>query len=199
VDVLGPAERRLLAVERLLVHLENEARRNQRDLVELAQREWDAWGDWPPGIRSAAPPPPPPAATIPGCGGATTLTSVTLVDNVYGNFTLNWDGIHTYSGCKQITFTRDAICGGTPISLPLFYSWDTSTGFLIMKYLGALVPGGCPASGKTCASSPTGTNPFFSHSQQKGVVCHGAMTWNIELLHSPHPIGSGAVQTITLP
>lgn len=74
MDARGPLEARLLALERRLVHVEDEARRNQVDLAALWQEEWDAWSDRRRRGGTPAPPPPPPvtlSGTVSGCNGTT--------------------------------------------------------------------------------------------------------------------------------
>jgi hypothetical protein len=197
VDSIGPAEARILAVERLIVRMEGILRQNQRDLIELWQREWDAWGDVQMGMVSPSPTPTPTGTFSACCPGYTFPSTLTLVDNVYGNFRLTFDGISTYTGCAQITFAGSLFCAG-PVSMPLFYklaiNGSTCKATLFLGWIAG--GGGCPALGRTCAS----TLSTYGFSQTVSLPCSGStMTFNLHGGNGPHPTGSSPVQTIMLP
>jgi hypothetical protein len=189
-------ETRLLALERRLAHIDDQARQHQRQLIGIGQGIWDAWSD-----RQApmATPTPTPTGTFPACcPGYTFPSTVTLVDNIYGNFTLTFDGVSTYSGCKQINFAGSVICFSS-VSMPLYYKVTIDAthcaATLTMSYY-ASGPNLCPTSGHTCGDSA----PNVSFSATTGLNCKGGtMTWLVAGGNGPHPIGSIPQQKITLP
>jgi hypothetical protein len=190
-------EVRLLALERRLVHIDDQLRQHQRQITGIGQGIWDAWSDV---HIPAATPTPTPTGTFPACcPGYTFPATVTLVDNVYGNFTLTFDGTSTYSGCKSINFAGSLFCGAVnPMSLYYTVVVDGTNclATLTMKYYGQTAGSHCPTSGHTCAD----TAPNRSFSAATSLPCSGGtMTWNLNSDNGPHPSGSSPQQKITLP
>jgi hypothetical protein len=69
MDATGPMETRLLALERRLVHIDDQLRQQQRQLIGVGQSLWDAWGD----RRIPRTPTPTPTPTYPGTTYSGTL------------------------------------------------------------------------------------------------------------------------------
>jgi hypothetical protein len=201
MDAIGPMEARLLALERRLVHCEDALRTQQISLTGIGQGIWDAWGEHrrPRGTT----PTPTPTGTFPDCcPGYTFPSTLTLVDNVYGNFTLTWDGLYTWKGCKQISFAGSLVCP-TPVSMPLGWflaiNGATCTATLHMVWLANLLS--CPAAGKTCADMTYGPADIAYQTIGPIACSGGTLSFSVKGAGGPHPLVGGGTssQTIALP
>src|SRR5438105_5057468 len=95
-DLRGPAEARLLGVERGIIGIDRDLRAMRRDILVLQQGMWDESSDRRRVMASAAPPPPPPPPTnttftghVNGCN-ALSLAGVTVVVNPSGMGYTTW-------------------------------------------------------------------------------------------------------------
>ncbi len=197
MDAIGPMERRLLGLERRLVHIDEALRQQNIWLVGLGQGIWDAWSDRrrPRGTPTPTPTPPPTFGSCCCCSDYVLPSSLTLTDGTYGDFTLTFDGVSQYAGCKQISFGGTVTCPGT-VSMPLYYTIDVDTATcqatLTMLYYGS---GGdnCPTSGHTCSDSA----PNVSFSSTITLGCYfDTMSWSLTGGNGPH--ASTGTQTVKM-
>lgn len=166
VDPRGPLEARLLALERRLVHADDQLRQQQRELIGVGQSLWDAWGDR--RIPTATPTPSPTPtpnttvtgtvklcnSTVNGTGLAVTLTrdsDSALLDsqttNGSGNYTFNY---------YQATATAVHVNASSPpanyVSGSLGLTASVGSNIASTLTLGA-------ASGYTCSTGACGAMP----------------------------------------
>jgi hypothetical protein len=126
LDAIGPMENRLLQLERKQARLDAALRTLAIDATALWQREWDAWGDWPPYLHGAPTPTPTPtptpntgvSGTLSGCTTAGIPGTVIVTDalaNVLGTFTASSGG--AWSGSVYLAANAMLTFSATPTSL----------------------------------------------------------------------------------
>ncbi len=145
------------------------------------------------------------ARLVAGAAVQTTLPgSLTLTDNVYGTITLSYVGgrglvsdPYTWVGCAQIRFGGTGRCPS--VSMPLYYSLQIldppySLATLNMSWYGNYT--GCPDPGHSCGEPmPAPLRSAAVPIARPG----GTMSWSLTTGAGPHPNGSAASQTITMP
>jgi len=171
-NLRGPIESRLLAVERGLSGLERELRQLRRQAIAVGQGLWDSWGDTP--IPRQAPA----AAKFPNiCPGPDDIPDViTLVDPVYGDVDLTWDGVSAWTGCQVINYPGFGVCPAAtscPITYTLTGSNTTAVWELEVAWIDHTVSGQhCPLAGQSCGSAPT-----ISFTHTATIACSGTTAW----------------------
>lgn len=188
---MAAMEARLLHVERGLAGIDGDLRALRRDLAAAGQGIRDSWPD----ARVA---PPAAAAKFPAVCPDDIPDTLTLVDPNYGNVTLTWDGVSTWSGCQVVNYPGFGVCpaaNGCPIFYTLFGSDATSSWVLRIAWVDHDVGGfGCPLAGQSCS-----TPPNISFDYTSSLNCHGTTTWGGASAGFIYAGNTTPVWSITLP
>jgi hypothetical protein len=129
-DLRGPAEARLLHVERALEQMGRDVRVNQRKLIALGQGIWAEWGAAG-AITSTPTPTPTPTPTLAVCcSGISPGTTIPFTDSIWGSGTLTWNaGANVWFGWLTAAWPGVGACGAC--STAILYILDASANLTI--------------------------------------------------------------------
>jgi hypothetical protein len=128
------------------------------------------------------------------CAALGQSSQPTLIDGQYGPIPLTplpTVGPSSYIGVRQVQFPGSAVC--PPGSVPLWYRVDIGPNVVNLSMGWTACGGACPCAGLTPAT-PIGVLGFCQ-SQPRSQ----SMNFSLNGGWGPHPIGTVASQTVTLP
>lgn len=188
--MLGDLESRIITLEQLAVQI----RRRVRALKALADENDQNIGRFS-GFGGSAP----------NITGVTAFPAIcasipfvlTMHDSIYGDFTLNWDSVSKWTGCKMVSWPGNLVCGAggmTPVTFTLFGDNTTASWVLQVSWCSHVVgPGNrCPSFTATCSTTP---DQIFGDTRTFN--CHGTSTWGRSAGNLY--VGSLPTWTITIP
>jgi len=174
LDAMGPMEKRLLALERRGVIIDNELRQLSQATVAVSQGIWDAWGEWRiPKTRPTTLPTSQCTTDFPNICPCIPL-SLPLTDSVYGTTTITYNpATGKWTGCKVASFPGSASCAAVT-STAIFYTLigdkNNANWYLVVQWLAA-GSHNCPVT-SNCTSVSN-----HQISTDTAIVCCGTLTW----------------------